>query len=185
MLVLVLLNSFTNKMFVHTKPYPKHVHKTLFLDEHFTDEEVKVITSAADEWTQKTHHIVEFSVEKLPSKKSLEVTRDVIVIPVTPSYPDIILSDNSSKRSLTLGYFNDREMISFVELVTERLTTKNYKTVVLHELGHSLGLEHNDTIDGIDTLMFPTLDLGADHITYEDLKSFCSLYHCDAEKLKN
>lgn len=185
MLVLVLLYNITDRMFVKAKPYPKHVSKTLFVDNHFSDKEFQMIKEAAQEWTLKTHHIVDFRVEHLPSKKVLKASKDLLVLPVTSNFPDIILCDDYYHYSNTVGFFNDSGPLHFIEIVTDRVREDIFKTVVLHELGHSLGLEHDQTDDGIGSLMFPAIDMGSDHITEEDLLQFCSLYKCDVEKLKN
>ena len=83
-----------------------------------------------------------------------------------------------------LGLFDKKSIIPCIILVSNRILENDYKAVVLHELGHSLGLEHNEGINGIDTLMYPSIDLGSNHITFRDGQQFCKLYHCDPNKLK-
>ena len=185
LIMLVLLYNITDHMFVKTKPYPKHVNKTIFVDNYFNDKQFDKIKEAAQEWTLKTHHIVNFQVERLPSKKTLRANKDLLILPVTPNFPDIILCDEYYHHDNTVGFFNDSGPLYFIEIVMDRASEDIFKSIVLHELGHSLGLEHDTSVDGIGSLMFPALNMGSDHITEEDLYQFCSLYKCDVEKLKN
>jgi hypothetical protein len=181
---IVILYNFAVDMFQPEKVYPDHVHKTLFIDRNFDEDEVAFITQAAIEWTESTNHIVEFDVVVLPNKTEIIQRDDIVIIKVNPDYPDILVLDSMNGNN-TLGLFNNRGLITTIEIVSDRITNDDYTGVVLHELGHALGLEHNKGIDGIGTLMYPTVQLGANYITQDDLKNFCKLYHCDAEKLQH
>jgi predicted Zn-dependent protease len=108
----------------------------------------------------------------------------IVIFNVTPDFPDIIILD-SIKNYSTLGYYNSRGL-DYIALVDARISEANYNAVVMHELGHALGLEHPDLDDhpeiGIGTLMYSMIDAGSNHITKDDLKQFCKLYHCDSSK---
>ena len=179
----VILYFFASDIFQPEKVYPNHVHKTLFIDRNFDEDEVAYITAAAVEWTESTNHVAEFDVVVLPSNQPIG-KNDIVVIKVNPDYPDIIVLDSMNKHS-TLGLYNDRGFIITIEIVSDRITNDDYEGVILHELGHALGLKHNEGFDGIGTLMYPTVNLGANYITEDDLKNFCKLYHCDASKLQH
>ncbi|CAM6006387.1 unnamed protein product [Sphagnum balticum] len=67
-----------------------------------------------------------------------------------------------------------------IELVMDRILDPNtMEMVLMHEMGHSVGLKHNEGMDGIDTLMYPDVILAADFITVTDRENFCKLYGCD------
>jgi len=166
------------------KERPNHIHTTIYLDRNFNDVEVEYIMQAAWEWTETTNHIAEFDVVQLPTHDKVDVEHALIMVKVSADYPDIIIMDNI-KKTTTLGYYDSKSVLPFIALVQDRLDDFNYKEVVLHELGHSLGLEHVDGEKGMLTLMYPYVDLGADHITQTDLEQFCELYHCDAKKLQH
>jgi len=164
----------------HTLP----VHKTLYLERGISEDQMYHILQASMEWNEATNGQVIFDIKRLPQQNFVPLNA-IIIFNVTPDYPDIILLDNFKNHS-TLGYFNNDRGLNYIALVDQRITDNDYDTVVMHELGHSLGLEHPDSEDhpeiGIGTLMHSTIDTGSNHITDFDLKQFCHLYHCDARK---
>jgi len=162
----------------HTLP----VHKTLYLERALSDEQMYHILNAAMEWNQVTNGQVVFDIKRLPDA-NMQAANAIVMFNVTPDFPDIIILD-SIKHYSTLGYYNARGL-EYIAMVDERITSGSYDAVVMHELGHALGLEHPDLDDpkiGIGTLMYSLVDAGSNHITDEDLKRFCKLYHCDASK---
>lgn len=166
----------------HTLP----IHKTLYIERNVYNDELFHIIDAAIEWNQATDGQVVFDIKRMP-RMHISPSDSVIFFNVTPDYPDIIILDNSRKRNLsTLGYFNGDRVLPYIALVDERISDDDYTGVVLHELGHFLGLEHPDSDEhpeiGIGTLMYSNVDAGSLHITQGDLKQFCELYHCDASK---
>lgn len=166
------------------KERPNHIHTTIYLDRNFNDVEQEYIMQAAWEWAESTNHIAEFDVVQLPTREKIDVQNGLIMVKVSADYPDIIIMDNI-KKTTTLGYFDAKSPLPYIALVEDRLDDYTYKAVVLHELGHALGLEHIEGEKGMLTLMYPYIDLGNDHITPTDLEQFCELYHCDAKTLKH
>lgn len=167
-----------------SKEYPGHVHKIIYLDRNFDDIEQEHIIMAALQWSEATNHIVEYDVVQLPSREKIDVTRALFFVKVSADYPDVVIMDNI-KKTTTLGYFQDRGPLPYISLIQDRLNEDNYEAVVLHELGHSLGLEHLEGPEGWNTLMYPYVDLGSDHITEKDLVQFCKLYKCDPKTLQH
>jgi hypothetical protein len=166
------------------KEYPGHVHKIIYVDRNFDDLEQEHIIMAALKWSEATNHIVEYDVIQLPSKEQIDVTRALFFVKVSADYPDVVIMDNI-KKTTTLGYFQNRGPLPYITLIDGRLNEETYEPVVLHELGHSLGLEHVEGPEGYGTLMYPYIDLGSDSITETDLEQFCKLYKCDPKKLKH
>lgn len=184
--IIIIITIYINsvKIFQPEKIYPARVHKTLFLDRYLDPDEVAFITQAALEWSAATKNIVTFDVVTLPQDKVIISDNDILILSMSPDHPIIMLID-SENQSIALGYYDEHLPVPSIYLVSERIKDKDYVTVVLHELGHALGLEHNENIWDIGTLMFPTKNFSATHITLKDLKNFCKLYHCDVNKLKN
>lgn len=181
--MLIILSNNLSQTLDDPLIYPTHIHKTLYLDRYFDNQEITMISAASLEWSQATNHIVEFDIVVMPTDENFDIINGIIITKVSLDCPDIIFVDLMSHNT-TLGLYQD-DPIPNIELVSDRLSHYDYKSIVLHELGHALGLKHNKDLDGIDTLMFPTIDLGADHITKTDLENFCKLYHCNARNLQH
>lgn len=172
--------------------YPTHAHITLYLDRHFEDYEVDAIVQAAWEWTVATDHRIEYDIVKLPTKEQMRRNNVVFIYKRSPDDPVIILRD-LVEHNKTLGLYEGGHLPS-ISIIADRLDMDIYKEIVLHELGHSLGIKHLESESDMDALMYPYASIalpdgtiiptGSDHITYKDLVAFCKLYHCDADKLK-
>ncbi len=173
--------------------YPDHAHITLYIDRTFDEMETDAIMKAAWEWSTATNHIIEYDIIQLPTKEKIKYKDSVFVVKKSPDDPQIVLMDFTGHNE-TLGVY-EKHYLPTISIVSERLTDSNYKEIVLHELGHSLGLAHLESLDDLDALMYPYTNMkledgtiiptGSEFITQKDLVQFCKLYHCDANKLKH
>ena len=170
------------------KQYPSHIHKTLYVDRHFTDDEFILIAWAAIRWSQTTNHIVDYDVVKLPTVIQLEpATPDnaIVVMKMSPDYPAVLALDRFNEGT-TLGYYGDAEALPVIAFIEGRFDSPDeFEQVAMHEMGHSVGLAHNFGVDGFLTLMFPSIELAESFITETDLINFCKLYHCNPNKLQH
>jgi len=188
--LLILLFNFVSEIYPGPPVYPEYAHITLYLDRNFDEDEVDVIMSAAWEWSEATNHRIEYDVVQMPVKNP-NLKDSVFIVKKTPDDPSIFLKDLFGGNQ-TLGLF-EPGYVNSISLVTDRLNDDNYRRVVLHELGHSLGIGHLKELEDMDALMFPytsmklddgsIINTGSDHVTNKDLVQFCKLYHCNADKL--
>lgn len=165
---------------------PKRIysHRTLYLDRTFTKQEIVVITMAAINWSESTNHIMIYDIVILPINRKIDLMRGLVFSKVSPDHPDVMMQNNFEEEN-TLAYYYHNNIIDYIIIVGNLEDIESYRAIVLHELGHSLGLKHNIGLNGLGTLMFPSKDFGANRITQTDLENFCKIYSCDASQLKN
>lgn len=183
-LILLVYEKFSQISSFSEPDYKSHTHRILYIDPTFDDEEQEFIISAAIIWTSKTNSAIKIDVIILPTEEELDTENGIIVGKSSKYNPDIIGLDTINE-SYTLAYFTKDGFIPSINLVTSRMSNDKYQAIVLHEIGHALGLKHNIGIDGLNTLMYPSIDRGSFIITNKDIENFCKLYRCNASKLNN
>jgi hypothetical protein len=161
-----------------------HIEKVIYIDRKFNPQQKNLIQLAAAEWQNKTKGIVKFTIANLPVK-TLDVDNSVVINCVSPDDPNIILVDSfAGGNAQHLGLTDMSATIPNVKIVEARIASSHtFKSVILHELGHVIGLKHNDVNQDFNTVMFPSADFGSDNITNIDLKNFCTIYQCNYKEL--
>jgi len=180
--MLLVLNIIAVPILTHTVARVAPIHKTLYVDRNLSEDELYIIVGAAWEWHQATNGIVTYDVVRLPAK-NIDVHNSIIIVIVSSDFPEMIALDGDDEERIHLAYYHETGPIPYIALVPYRISDADYKPVIMHELGHSLGLSHNEGINGIGTLMYPDIDAGANMITDADLHNFCKIYGCDANHL--
>lgn len=167
-----------------------NLHKTIYVDHNLDPSQKKAVARALDDWECASNDMIHFDVKWDTSEEDelfLPDPRFYIIIKNVDSYDrDIVKSDaimrQQGKTETTIGlYTRNDEGIPLILLVNDRLNDYLYLGTLEHELGHSLGLEHETDKNSI---MYPNINEGPRMITKVDLKDFCKLYSCDADKLK-
>lgn len=158
----------------------------LTVDTSFTDHEVELIASAADEWEIATGGIahVEMTIEaQQPLKhiiKRVDAEEDIRTSPSDSiGYGDIpheTLIPGLHRTAISAEIYPQR--IKHVIASGVYGSTVSYddlfRQVVLHELGHHFGLDHDSNEN---SLMFPFAETFC--ITTIDIAQFCSIHGCD------
>lgn len=170
-------------LIVHTVG-PFKVEKHLYLDDSLNIEEIMMISTAAKQWEKKTNGIVTFKLSLFTAASEYLTLKDSKAMAITKmGVNDLFIEEVEDNQGKILGLHTKRFPIEIIVLVPDRMDDELalYATT-LHELGHSLGLDHNPKKW---TLMYPSDEFGAYSITNEDLKQFCLIYFCDPHKLSN
>lgn len=187
--VLIFIFETNHKEPEQPTKYDNPIYVNLYIDSAFEEYEREAITTAALTWNNTTKNIVNYTIIQLPTTDKVDLT-GLIIYKIGPDNPNIIMLDQSND-TIYLGYYERIDGVKTIALVGERIDIKEYKSVVLHELGHSLGLAH---VDELGTLMYPYMNImingqmipvNSNKITQIDLVQFCELYKCDPLKLQN
>jgi len=163
-------------------PSEPHIQKTiLFNPRAFTTSQIDAIHSAAREWETKTNFIVRFDIHDYHDQP-LQVN-EVAIFNVPLDFPvitarEIELHQNGMPSTEhILGLYKDR----IIYTISAKMPgLGSYRPVIIHELGHMLGLNH---INDAYSVMNESFDRAADHITVADQVLFCKLYGCDPVRL--
>lgn len=189
LLLLVLIIIFGSYKYGVEKPeYPEYVYKTLYIDKEFDQEEVGYIMAAATEWSKATENRVNYNIVVMSSNTKINIDNALIINKVTSTYADVIILDyffnlNMPKESVikikALGYYYESKILPSIILVADRLDDFNYKAVVMHELGHSLGLEHDNSEEAMyNSIMYPSAEGQSTDITVIDFIAYCKIHNC-------
>lgn len=160
------------------------VTKRLYVDDTFTRSDVSCVEAAAERWAQRTKGLAKIIVVPL--------TRESSAIPKYTDRNDVIMNRATSSAGIVyfierysgsqlFGYHQPFVDHSEITMIVDRYKNEEMCTVVLmHEIGHSLGLHHNDDPS---SLMYGGTDSMPTFITRRDLAEFCSIHGCRVEDL--
>lgn len=163
----------------HTHSFPEE----LYIDPGFSDEEIEIIGESLDEWRRATGGVVE----------------ETMVIGLRHSYAnhEIMIKSSSDEKIKRFEKKNNAEVYglhrganwwgtsstSDIWIVRDKIQQdtdndesykRKFKRVVMHELGHHYGLEH----DGDKDVLMSKTHKDISCITQDDLKQFCDMYGC-------
>jgi len=184
-LLLIVIN-YCNLHNIPNIDYPiiPKVHKTLYVDKTFTNDEIEIIQEAILEWERCTNKIATFTIKENFDSKDYSSINDVnaiILLKFKSNNPMVKYLDLYHKNNL-LGFYIKESIIPVIGIIPERVFTKDYYySLVLHEIGHSMGMSH---INDQDTVMYPLIDKSSIHLSESDLNEFCKIHKCKSEDFK-
>lgn len=156
--------------------YPVKIEKEVYIDPGFDYEEKIQIINALKTWECSTNNSIKFTL--------------ITEKPTYPTYLSIEQVDSGDERVVkwdaetsilykketkAVGYFYLKNQVSTILLVDDRLDGE-VKATTIHEVGHSLGLDHID-LDG--AIMNKTINIYTGNITIDDIEALCQKYYCN------
>ena len=171
--------------------YPTEIRETLYIDRNFTEFERLAIIEAAEECEDVTNGIVQYEIVQLPSCDPIAIENALFIVKISVDEPEVLITNNQDN---ILAHYTSRKGLPTIAIIANRIEDSQLKGVIMHEIGHAIGLEHQPADEDIGTLMYPytqitidelTIDISTDVITKTDLIQFCKLYNCDADQLIN
>ncbi len=202
--LLFLISCTKTTTSLYSSPNITVENKIIHLDNRLTSEQKQLIVDAALAWQFSIKNIVRFnfdynefydeeidvdSFDLATSNSNSQLNKkiyyhhhinDIVFITRLSKNEDIQeIEEINGYKLYGTTYVNDHKDI--VILVQDRLLDPIlFRKIVMHELGHIL---LDSTHDNNNSLMNTIGNKGSYCITKDDIKKFCSIYHCNYKEL--
>lgn len=151
---------------------PTH-HYEVFVDPRFNRAQHDMVIDAVHEWQTSTNDTVTFSF----TDKPVSSQPIIVILPASQTW-----LKQHFKPKTPIGEAMLRGVDTNIFLATD-MSNRNFYETSLHELGHALGLEHDDRLEHmLLTVMTSHCGDSSDHLTCLDMRAFCREWNCDASK---
>lgn len=151
---------------------PTRAYNT-YVGSGFTKEQEQMVRDAMMEWQTSTRETVRFNEYRI-----VNYSQSVIVI--LPSYQNELARKYGKNEIGRDNWFgSDNEAFIAIDL-----DKRDFYETTLHEIGHALGLDHDDApAHEHKQVMNKHSDLSSDHLTCLDMRAFCRVWDCNPNNL--
>lgn len=176
----------TNDKVIEEKQYikpKKSLIAQVLVTNQFSKQEKDIVEEAAFDWTSRTKGVVNLKIVYEPFI-NIDFTNSVLMLKSNEHDPDIIIMDSVNNcNGCIIAITSRKHMVPYIKIVDSRVKNINhFYTVVLHEIGHYIGLNHLEGPQNIGTVMYPVHIGFRRELTVTDLKYFCEIYMCTESK---
>lgn len=151
----------------------------ILLNKDVPSNRVGLILEAAFEWVTASSGAVVFEVVYADFPYEQEN------LPIPPDGEMwIYTAPNPDKDSKTIGFCrwwvasDSRRPVKSRIWIQDNLAPRLYYLTALHEIGHGLGLTHQED-KNVSSIMYPFITDVGDHPTCDDRKRLCALWECE------
>jgi hypothetical protein len=129
----------------NNRVFPRLATRNVEIDTAFTTDEKGLIIDAIGEWNKESKGLVLFRIVNMCLKSigKDKSANDVVVVKVLSSDEAIkSIEKNLNKKAVGFAQFSTKPMMAFI--VCDKIySKKDFKNVVIHELGHLIRLPHS------------------------------------------
>lgn len=182
--------------------------RNVVIDSSFTQDEEETITRAMETWNQVSREYLGYDLILYAGRRHdvngfnpLEDMGDgynmIYRFAEPDEYYNLLIAERPQNQegAFLLGYGRQHDILIFTFNILKEVKSylsdsddesseylREHQVVVLHELGHWLGLQHIGEIDGYCPIMYSLIYKSTQPIlTEKDIQAFCLVYDCNKQ----